>query len=209
MELRVVGSGSKGNAYILHTDTGNLLIECGLPFPVIQKALDFDITSVQGCLLSHSHNDHSKCTKDVLKAGVDVYMTSNTASAINADGHRVNIIEIGKQFDAGDFVVLPVEAQHDVPCVAFLILYRPTGERILFATDTFYLKNRFNKLDYLCIESNYCKDTLDKNIASGIIPREMKNRLLESHFSLEHVKEFLSANDLSKVKDHSFIAPFG
>lgn len=135
-----------------------------------------------------------------MKSGIDIYMTEPTAKSIKAEGHRLNIIQEGEQFEVGDFIVLPVEAQHDVPCVAYMIVYRPTGERLLFATDTFYLKNRFNSLDWILIECNYCKDTLDANIEAGYIAREMKNRLLESHFSLEHVKDFLAANDLSKVK---------
>jgi len=201
MNLKVISSGSKGNAYILHTDTGNLLLECGVRFKEIQQALEFDTASVQGCLLTHSHNDHSKCTKDIFEAGIDVYMTPDTATAVKAEGHRLNIIEAGNQFNVGDFIVLPFPTEHDAPgSVGYLIQYKPTGEKLIFATDTYFIRNRFSGLDYILIESNYCKDTLDANIEAGYISCEQKNRLLESHFSLEHVKEFLSANDLSKVK---------
>lgn len=32
MKLKVLGSGSSGNCYILHNDTKALIIEAGLPF---------------------------------------------------------------------------------------------------------------------------------------------------------------------------------
>jgi len=111
------------------------------------------------------------------------------------------MVDTGVQFTVGDFTVLPFKTEHDsIEPLGYLIYHKPTKSKILFATDTYFIRNRFSGLDFLLIECNYCKDTLDANIETGFIPREMKNRLLESHFSLEHVKEFLSANDLSKVK---------
>ncbi|RUR99291.1 hypothetical protein EFW58_01556 [Bacillus velezensis] len=42
---------------------------------------------------------------------------------------------------------------------------------------------------------------MNENIESGITAPAMKKRLLQSHFSLENVKKFLMANDLSKVQE--------
>ncbi|SPF51192.1 Metal-dependent hydrolase, beta-lactamase superfamily I (fragment) [Candidatus Desulfosporosinus infrequens] len=111
------------------------------------------------------------------------------------------MVDAGVQFQVGDFIVLPFDTQHDCDQpFGYLIQYKPTSEKLIFCTDTYYIRNRFNSLNYILVESNYCKDTLDANIEAGYIPQSMKNRLLESHFSLEHVKEFLRANDLSQVK---------
>jgi len=202
MNLKVIGSSSKGNAYILETPTGKLLLECGFSnFRIIKEALNYDLKSVQACLLTHSHSDHSASIYYVCRNGIDIYMTQETADTTGSKGHRVNIIEVGKQFEVGDFIVLPFPTEHDCPgAVGYLIQYKPTGEKMLFATDTYFIRNRFNGLNYVLIECNYCKDTLDANIEAGYIQSSMKNRLLESHFSLEHVKEFLSANDLSQVR---------
>ena len=201
MKLKVIGSSSKGNCYILETKTGSLLLDAGVPFKEIQKALGFDLSSVRGCLVTHEHKDHSKAIKDVMKAGIDVYAPTSCSSLMEAGRiHRFYKIKPGSQFSVGGFVILAVEAQHDVECLAYLIQYRPTGEKLLYATDTFYLKNKFVGLNYVLIECNYCKDILDLNIAEGKIPLTLKNRLLESHFSLENVKGFLEANDLTKVR---------
>lgn len=202
MNLKVLGSNSSGNCYLLQTETDTLILDCGMKYRDIQKALNFDLSRVKGCLVTHEHQDHCKSIKDVIKAGVDIYTSLETARQLGvSESHRTQMVDAGIQFSIGDFMVLPFKTEHDaLDPLGYLIQYKPTGEKILFATDTYYLRNRFNALDYILIECNYCKDTLDANIENGYIQLVMKNRLLESHFSLEHVKEFLSANDLSKVK---------
>ena len=44
-------------------------------------------------------------------------------------------------------------------------------------------------------------DILRENMAAGLVAPELKNRLLKSHMSLETCKEFLKANDLSRVQE--------
>jgi len=51
------------------------------------------------------------------------------------------------------------------------------------------------------IEANYCMDILKRNVEAETVPKTLKNRLLKSHFSLENVKQFLQANDLSRVQE--------
>ncbi len=140
--------------------------------------------------------------KDIIKAGVDIYTSPETASKLGiSESHRLEMVDSGMQFSVGDFEILAFRVEHDaLNPLGFLIYHKPTKTKICFATDTYYIRHRFSGLDFLLIECNYCKDTLDYNIENGFIAREMKNRLLESHFSLEHVKEFLAANDLSRVQ---------
>ena len=48
MRLKIINSNSTGNAYILQPDEGkSLLIECGVQFDKIQKALNFNLTDKQ------------------------------------------------------------------------------------------------------------------------------------------------------------------
>jgi len=202
MNLKVIGSGSKGNSYLLEAPTGTLILDAGMKYKDIQKALGFDLSRVYGCLVTHEHKDHSKAVKGLTLSSIDCYMSMGTLKTMESlNTHRLMPVISGMQFDVGDFTILPFDTEHDcAQPLGYLIQYRPTGEKLLFATDTYFIRNRFNGLNYVLVECNYCKDTLDANIESGYIQSSMKNRLLESHFSLEHVKEFLSANDLSKVK---------
>lgn len=55
MKLKVLGSGSSGNCYILENDTEALIIEAGVPFMEVKKALNFDIRKIQGVVISHEH----------------------------------------------------------------------------------------------------------------------------------------------------------
>lgn len=201
MNLQVLSSGSQGNCYLLETEKETLIIECGIKWREIKKALHFDFSKVIGCLCSHCHKDHSKALQDVLKTGIDIYCSKGTADALNITGHRIKNIQALKQYRIGDFVILPFPTEHDAPeSLGFLIQYLPTGEKLLFATDTYYIRNKFIGLNYIMVECNYIRDTLDANIEAGIIPEGLRSRLLQSHFELNNVKEFLKANDLSQCR---------
>ena len=194
-------SSSKGNLYTLSDGQETILIECGLSIKEIKKTLGFGLSKTSFCLLTHAHFDHSKAAADIMKAGIDIYTSQGTIDALGLVGHRAHAIQAGEQFASGNWIVLPVEAQHDAPePLAFLIYNRRTRERMVFATDTFYLKNTFTGLNIIAVECNYAADILEENVAAGRIPAELKKRLLRSHFELSNVKKFLQANDLSKVR---------
>lgn len=201
MLLKVLASGSSGNSYILESPTGKLIIEAGITYKEILQGLQFKLGEVVGCLLSHSHLDHSKSAKTLMDYGIDVYANKETIEALNLSGHRVNEVEPLKQFTIGDFKIIGFPVEHDVAGLGYLIQYVPTKEKLLFLTDSFYSRYKFKGLNYICIECNYIKETLDKNIEEGHISMEMKPRLLQSHFSLENVKEFLKANDLIQCRE--------
>jgi phosphoribosyl 1,2-cyclic phosphodiesterase len=202
MKLKVIGSNSKGNAYFLETKTGGLLLDAGLRLRDIQKALGFDFNSILGCLITHEHQDHCKGVRALTFLGIDCYMSMGTLKTMQSlNTHRLMPIISGMQFDIGDFTILPFDTEHDsAQPLGFFIQYRPTGERLVYLTDSYYCKYKFPRLNYILIECNYCLDILKSNIEAGLIPEALKNRLLESHFSLDNVKDFLQANDLSEVR---------
>jgi len=200
MDIQVLGSSSKGNCYYVSDGTTSLLLDAGLPYKEIQRKLNFKMSTIAGVLVSHQHGDHSKALKDILKAGVDVYLSQATKDALDLAGHRIRVVNQGEMFSIGSWFILPFELQHDVPNLGYLLLSK-NGGKLLFATDTYYIKYKFNGLTHLLIECNHSYEILNANVASGALPIEMKNRLMKSHFSLENVKKFLQANDLSKVQE--------
>jgi phosphoribosyl 1,2-cyclic phosphodiesterase len=113
---------------------------------------------------------------------------------------RTKIIQSKKAFKVGTWDVLPFDTIHDSPEPLGFLLANQTGEKLLYITDTMYCKYRFNGLTHIMIEANFARDILDDNVTKGIIPHEMKRRLIKTHFSLDNVKEFLKANDLSRVQ---------
>ena len=202
MKLKVLGSSSSGNCYVLSTPSGSLLLDCGLPWRQIQQGLNFNISGVLGCLITHEHKDHCKAVEDIISAGIDCYMSKGTAEALGIEqSYRCQIVGKTTQFDISDFRTLAFDTEHDsAEPLGFLVQYNPTGEKLLYLTDSYYCKYKFKGLNYIMVECNYIKETLYENIASGQINEAMKPRLLQSHFSLEHVKQFLQANDLSECR---------
>ena len=53
--LKILSSGSHGNSYILECDNEQLLIELGISWKDILKGLDYNLTKVRACLVSHQH----------------------------------------------------------------------------------------------------------------------------------------------------------
>lgn len=201
MKLTVLGSGSSGNCYLLQNKDEILIVECGLPYKTIIKGLNFNLIDVVGCLVTHEHKDHSKAIKELISNGIDVYGSSGTLKATDAGNYRAQVIESENQVSIGDFTVLPFETEHDaVEPLGFLIQHNDMG-KLLFITDSYYCQYNFKGLNHIMIECNYSMDIVNENFEKGLIHPVLRNRLLKSHFSLENVKEFLKATDLSQVRD--------
>ena len=201
IEITALASSSKGNCYRVTDGTTPLLLECGIRYRDIQKGFQFQLSKVAGCLVTHEHGDHSKSLRDVLKAGIDCYMSGGTAEALNIQHHRIKRVKSKEKFVIGTWTILPFDVQHDVSEPLGFLLVNQAGDKLLFATDTYYIKYKFQGLTHIMIECNYSMDILNQNIQDGSTPAVMKKRLMQSHFSLEHVKDFLRANDLSKVRE--------
>ena len=200
MEIKVLASGSKGNCYWISDGHTPLLLECGIPFKAIRQGLDFKLSEVAGCLVSHSHFDHSKACKELMGAGVSIYTSNPTAKALGLDGHRLTLIKEGFPFKVGSWRVMPFDTEHDCEGSCGYLLANKAGEKLIFITDSYYCRYKFNGLTHIMIECNYASDILQANIDRGSINPALARRLLRSHFSLDNVKEFLRANDLSQVE---------
>lgn len=207
MKIEVLGTGSSGNCYKVKIGKATLLLECGLPYKVIQKKLNFKISEIDACLVTHEHMDHAKAIKDLMKAGVDCYMTKGTAEALKVKGHRLNTF---RKDDKGqgycwkffsDIQILPFEAVHDVAePVSFFIKTKDKKESLVFVTDTAYLKYKIPECDVLMIECNYVKAKLDENVRLGNINTSLRNRIVKNHLSLENLVEALRAASLDRCK---------
>jgi phosphoribosyl 1,2-cyclic phosphodiesterase len=152
-------------------------------------------------LTSTSYADHSKAVKDIMRAGIDCYISAGTAEALGLSGHRVHIIKARQQLRIGTWTILPFETQHDAQEPLGFLLANQDGERLLYATDTYFIRYRFANLNVIAVECNYSLDILRANVEAGLVEPALKSRILKSHFSLENVKKFLQANDLSKVQE--------
>jgi phosphoribosyl 1,2-cyclic phosphodiesterase len=201
IEFRSFGSSSAGNCYHLTDGVTELLLEAGLRFQDIRKALNFRVSRLAGVLVTHEHMDHSKAAADLAKAGVSVYASPGTIMARNLQGHRIVPVEPHNQFRIGTWTILPFDTEHDAEQPLGFLLANQSGEKMVFLTDTYYCRYTFTGITHLAVECNFSVRILDENIAAGRVPVSMKRRLMRSHFSLENVKDFLRANDLSQLEE--------
>ena len=197
----MIASGSSGNAYRISDGDTALLLDAGIPLQRIKQALNFRVRDLAGCLITHAHGDHAKAAGDLAKAGVDVYTSQGTIDACRLTGHRMKPVKALQEVMIGTFAVLPFDVQHDAPePLGFLLTSRRTGEKLLYFTDTYYLKYRFTGLTHIMGECNYSMDIVEQSVRNGYIPPELVPRLIKSHMSLEHFLDLLKANDLHEVK---------
>ncbi|MDI9413367.1 MAG: MBL fold metallo-hydrolase [Bacillota bacterium] len=202
MDIKVLASGSKGNAYLISDGVTQILLECGISIKRIRKGLDFRLSEVKACLVTHEHGDHSKAITDVLRAGIDIYTSPGTIGALGLENHRLRPVKDKQSFEVGTWQVIAFDTQHDAKePLGFLLHSKATSERLVFATDTYYVRYKFPRLTHVMIECNYASDILQANVDAGLVHPAMRKRLLTSHFSLDNVKEFLKANDLSQVRE--------
>lgn len=202
MELIVIGTGSKGNAYILRNKEEALLIEAGVNIKEIKKSLDFDYSKVVGCIVTHEHMDHSTSIWEVMKLGIDVYASSGTLKArfVNEQSRAKAIIS-KNTFQIGNFKIMPFDVQHDAKEPLGFLIEHPDCGKTLFLTDTYYCAYTFKGLNNIIIEANFSNEIIDRKFGSESGKEFLRNRILKSHFSLKNCKDMLLANDLSKVNN--------
>ncbi len=194
-----MGSGSSGNSYAVDDGESVLFLEAGLPSRRIMEGYLNLLPRVAGCLISHEHGDHAKGADGLAERGIDLYMTAGTQHMLKIRyPFRIHTIRALSQLLVGSWIVLPFDTEHDAEePVGFLMESTVTNEKLLFATDTYYIKYRFSGVNVFMLECNYSLPVLRENIKSGLVPESQRERLLRSHFSLEHLLEFLKVTDLS------------
>lgn len=201
MRLNVLGSDSNGNCYVLQTDKEALIIEAGVRFSEVKKALKWQLSKVVGAVITHEHNDHAKYVRDFVSNGITVLALPSVFKTKGIDSLSFRKeIEPMHGYIVGGFKVFAMPVCHDVPCVGFIIEHEDMG-RMLFVTDTMMLEYRVPGLNHILLEANYAKDILDTKIEAGSVPLSMKPRLIHSHMEIETTKGILRANDLSGVNE--------
>ena len=85
MRLNVLGSDSNGNCYVLQNDKEALIIEAGVRFSEVKKALKWQLSKVVGAVITHEHNDHAKYARDFVSNGITVLALPSVFKAKGID----------------------------------------------------------------------------------------------------------------------------
>lgn len=199
MRLEILASSSAGNAYTVSSGEHRLLLDAGLPFQELRRKLAFKVAGLDACLLTHEHGDHSKAVQQLMDAGVDVYASAGTWSALGQrPGHRARIARDQVPLKIGPWTVLPLQAVHDAIEPLSFLVGAPTG-KLLYVTDTAYCPFRFRGLTHLLLEANFSERRLQENVDSGSLNPHQAARVRRNHLSIERALDLLKANDMSQV----------
>lgn len=202
MEIKCLGSGSSGNSYLIYDGRSALLLEAGLKKADMVNGYYEYWDKISGCLVTHEHKDHAKSVADLARSGLDIYASKGTFDGIGDihHSHRCNVVSAGKQFKTGSYIIMPFETKHDCnEPLGFLIYSTATRERLLFATDTYYIPNTFKHLNIIMVECNYSETIMNEQLEKGCLNKSLAQRIQQSHFALENVIDFLKSNDWSEV----------
>lgn len=202
MKLTVIGSSSHGNGYVLQNDKEALIIEAGVSYDEVKRALGYNVRKVAGCLITHEHGDHAGHVNEYLQGAVAVYASAGTIDSLKLKGNRKpHVVTAGQPFSVGRFKVIAFSTKHDAAEPFGYYINHPETGNVLFATDTYYLPCTFRNLNNILIECNYRADLLDQSIAAGSVPAAIRTRTLKSHFSYNNCLAALQANDLTGINN--------
>lgn len=191
--LTNLGSGSSGNATVIHGPEGNLLLDAGFSAKELilrMTGAGLDPASISGILISHGHSDHTKgCRVFADKFGIPVYATGVTGKILHKKKQipeQVVLFTPGSQFDLCGISVEPFTIPHDAEdTVAFVFRYE--GHKIAVATDLGFVntltRSKLTACDILMMESNHDRRLLMNSKRSLSLKRRIMGRF--GHLSNE------------------------
>ena len=202
MIFQSLASSSSGNAYFVGDGKTHILIECGLSHKKLQQLAGFQLTALDGCLVSHEHKDHCHCVEKILASGIPVYLSQGTAMALDLPEKLLDLateMEAGQQFTVGTIDVMPFSTFHDAQePLGFVMQSQVDGDIFAFATDTVNLPYNFPGLNLLAVEANFQQDILDR---SERMPEKTKHRVSNTHMEIDKLCQCLRRMDLSRCRE--------
>ena len=196
MDIKVIASGSSGNAYLIGDGKTRLLLDAGISFKRIQVGCGFRTSSIDACLVTHRHGDHAMAVPKLLQRGIPVYGIADVEEL-----HKgVQPVAALKEFNVNTLRILPFEVEHDAECYGYQVTSTETGEKLVYITDSAYVKYTFSGLTHIMIEANYAQEIIIDNAKHERIPLYLAERVIQTHMSIETLLDLLQANDMSKVR---------
>ena len=195
--IKVGGTGSSGNGYLLKTSKDSLLLEAGIPKADMLNMVDWDVSGISGCLITHKHSDHAKHIKEYLLYGFSLYASENVNPDLKC---RAEPLRRLKKANIGKFTVIPFAVPHDdTECDGFVIEHEEIG-RLLYMTDLEYCPYDFSKLgvDHVLIEANYSTKYVDMAAPNTA-------HIFKGHMEIETCKRFISSLNGEKLRSVGLI----
>lgn len=188
-EFRCIASGSQGNSYIIKCEKETLVIELGVSWSNIIKALDYDVRNVVAAIVSHGHSDHAKrdTVNNMLGYGIPIYSCVEVAMTYKG----VHTLKKNQKTLIGGFKIQPIPLQHSVECFGFIVEHEEFG-KLVFATDCSEFCYRIKNVNHWFIECNWSEDILVDNLCDNSEMRSRHEHHLELNDTILALKENFS-----------------
>ncbi|WP_419948491.1 MBL fold metallo-hydrolase [Candidatus Palauibacter sp.] len=194
-----LGSGSRGNAFLVEGERARILIDAGFSGAQLARrlaALEVEPEAIDLVVVTHEHRDHS--------AGIGIGARRwGWSLAMNAPTRRAcaPLLRGGEVcrdlpptgLDVGDLAIEAAPTHHDAAApAAITVLHRPTGLRAGIATDlgrpTTPVRHALRDCAFLVLEANHD----ERRLRAASYPWRVKQRIGGSrgHLSNRHAADF-------------------
>jgi len=202
--VTVLGSGSKGNATLVHCGNDAIMVDAGFTLKETGrriKSIGLDGLEIHGILVTHEHEDHIKgvrlCSEQY---GAPIYATRKCADVLRYRDEKIRQMVTfapGGSFQIGSFTICPFTIPHDANDPVAFVIYC-NNVKIAVATDIGYVSSvveyELHSCDTLVIESNHDLNML----AASSRPWSLKQRIMGRH---GHLSNDASQQLLEKIVD--------
>ncbi len=199
LRVRSLASGSSGNAFLVWSAGGALLIDAGLPARTLERQLQLhDVTPsrLAAIVVSHEHHDHAQGAGPLARRyGVPIVCTAGTAGALRESiaGVEVRLLH-ADGITVGDVDLWSFPVPHDAadPCG---ILLRHARCSVGFALDLghapSHVAEALRDADLIVLEANHDREKL----LGAPYPWSTKHRIMgeRGHLSNLQAAQLLSA----------------
>lgn len=195
LQFTVLGSGSAGNSTLIEAHGVKTLVDAGLSAQQITRRLEAigrDIEAIDGILITHEHNDHTKGLKTLCKKhGIPVYANRLTLESIERTSPRpenAHVFETGSTFYIKDLRIETFSVPHDAyDPVGFVV--NSSTKRIAILTDLGHIPTavlrKVQDIDAAVIEANYDPELLENDPRR---PWSIKQRIMSRHGHLSNAQ---------------------
>ncbi len=212
----MLGSGSSGNASVIHGPEGNLLLDAGFSAAEMRRRMNqasVDSASIRAILITHAHNDHVNkcgCARFANELGIPAYLVPETAQDLQEKNinipEKTMLFEPGSVFDLCGVHIESFRVSHDVAAVGFT--FSTSAHKIGYATDLGFVsslaKTRLGGCDLLILESNYDPKTLRASNRPLHLKRRIASNIghLSNDDAMKALEELLAPNTKHLILAH-------
>lgn len=192
MRFACLGSGSKGNAWLVQAGATLVLVDCGFAAREVTRRLarlDVTVEQIDAVLVTHEHSDHARGAAALAtRARCPVWASHGCLAMLEAQGAAPDssrVIFDHADFAVGDLCVMPYPVPHDArEPVQFV--FSDGAHRFGLLTDaghvTAHMVAMLEHCDALALECNHDVE----HLRAGGYPAALKRRILGHYGHLDN-----------------------